>query len=255
MGRSTIYSITWPLNIKATRSLLGTGLILFWGCSDLSQKTSLSTSLDRYEFQAAGQAEAGLLLSPVRFMSPRPLPSLSSKVHFDIELEWLPDADSENQEQGSEQDSRQDLTHKPYLTLLGFFNGFSSRDGLELKLKKVGSDLVFEIWTPGVRAPLASKIEQYFSRRSRIKLAVELHHQFSAPSLAQAVGLSRVLIWTDELDHQTGEARPRAFFTEASADFDSLRQNSPLGRGQGVFWGLEFYKVRLLKVERRGAWL
>jgi hypothetical protein len=167
------------------------------------------------------------------------LPTLFGKAHFYIEFEW---ATVELRE-------HRDRTQRPFISLHTFTNGFFSRDGIEIKLGQSGADLTVEIWSYGVRQPFNGKIEDYFSRRSRARLNLEVHNQPSGPSL------SRVVVWTDKLDPQTGEARLNTFLTEDLASLDLAKTNFLLGRGLGVSWGAEFFKLRYLKVERRSTWL
>lgn len=208
---------------KITSRLIGVGvlaLLLFCACqptfpeASTRQLVAPGTLLDpdTLSLSATGLDGSG------RIEMTAPLAHLNSHEHYVISGEF-------QKEQG-------------FLRLHSHFNGFELRDGVEITLAKLGSQLIVSASGPAYPAREVSRLEDYFTKTKKFQWRVEVHNQ-------GAEGF-RVLIWNNWTSLQ-GEVRN---------DLESLSLESVLidtkesrevfqTRGAGVLWGLELQNLHL----------
>lgn len=130
-----------------------------------------------------------------------------------------------------------------FIVLNSHFSGFPKQDGVQVKIEKRNQDLILEISTPGIVKKTEYKKSEYFSQTNLLDITLAVTNKTSYGA--------QVRVW-DHLFNPKGFLKKRvSFLKQDNLLFDTLEDQILFySYGQGLRWGLKFYRAKVVEGKR-----
>ena len=159
----------------------------------------------------------------IRFVSRKPLSEIFSKEHYRIKASFPEDHSK--------------------LILFSHFQGFELENGIKLTLQRDESQLLIKLSVQAYPDQVLFEGENYFLNNNEVDFTIEVENGTN-------YGF-RVRIWENFLNRKGIVKQPASFLTGENLIADSLSEDLTFyDKGQGLKWGLELLRVRLIEGSR-----
>ncbi len=193
--------------------------LLFCGCSPVVQNQAIPVILDKDTISLTEDKK--ILQGSGRVLFNQPLFDLFSKELYFIKAEMFNESSS--------------------FVLHSHFTGFTQADGIKIFFSRDKNSLTIQISTPNYSFQHLYTDEKYFIQNQTLQIYTEAYNR--------SKNLIGIKVWRTDIN-PTGYLKQSISFLSRQNLLADSQELIFYSRGQGMLWGVELNKVRLIKIFR-----